>query len=69
MEETVQMRGRNICFIFSELTKSIPYYHQILLLIEYSGDIFLFSLFSDKTKVKGWLITKEQLQKGAGHRF
>ena len=30
--ETVQMRGHNICFC-AELTKIIPYYHQLLLLI------------------------------------
>ena len=30
--EMVQIRGHNICF-FAELTKIIPYYHQILPLI------------------------------------
>ena len=30
--ETVQMRGHNICYL-AELTKFIPYYHQILPLI------------------------------------
>ena len=35
-DETVQMRGHNICF-YAELTKVIPKYHQILPLI-YSSD-------------------------------
>ena len=29
LDETVQMRGHNICF-YAELTKIIPSYHQIL---------------------------------------
>ena len=29
LDETVQMRGHNICF-HTELTKNIPNYHQIL---------------------------------------
>ena len=37
--ETVQMRGHNIYF-YAELTKIVPSYHQILLLI-YSSDEFL----------------------------
>ena len=32
LNETVQMRGHNICF-YAELTKIIPNYHQILLLL------------------------------------
>ena len=32
LDETVQMRGHNIRF-YAELTKDIPYYHQILPLI------------------------------------
>ena len=32
LDETVQMRGHNICF-YAELTKIIPNYHQILPLI------------------------------------
>ena len=33
--KTVQMRGHNICF-YAELTKTIPYYHQIHPLIKSS---------------------------------
>ena len=32
LNETVQMRGQNICF-YAELTKIVPYYQQLLLLI------------------------------------
>ena len=31
LNEMVQMRGHNICF-YAKLTKSIPNYHQILLI-------------------------------------
>ena len=49
LDETIQMRGHNICF-YAKLTKIIPNYHQILPLI-YDALRMLYSIFHHNCRI------------------